>query len=886
MRNCELRIANCESVNCDHGLQRINELKITFHVSRFTRHLLPLLLLLIYFAQSMLHIHATSISFDEGPHLAIGYATLRTGDFRIQPIHIHPPLANVLAAAPLLLQDDLPDPRTIDGWEIASLSALTDTVIWQYPHPARIATAGRVPILLMGVLLGAIIFRWTKERATSYAGIIALTLYAFDPNFIAHNSLITTDTAAVLLSVATLYIVEQMISKSTNRRVNKDPKEDSKYAPTGKLIGLGALIGLAQLAKVSALMLIPVVGFILLVDIIRLYVKNPESSITNYESRIANYELRITNCESRIADYVSRITHHALRIFPHLLRTYTIVFLTAFLVVWAGYKFEIAPVPGFPIPLPAATHIKIYQSLQEHYTYGHPTFLMGRVSTHGWWWYFPIAFLLKTPLPILIFSLWLPMQFISDELRIANCELRITNCELRITNCRLRVPHPESRIQNLKFSLPLILFPCLYTLSSLLSTVNIGYRHLLPILPFLYIGIGTRIGKLANQHIAFHTSRFIHHVSHFTFYILLSWLILGTLLIAPNYLTFFNALAGGAAGGYRYLVDSNLDWGQNLWDLKNWMENHNESHVYYAHYSPARPQVYGINADFLPPDPRAVDFTPWDPTPGLYAIGATVLQGPYAPDHNTYAWFRTHKPTAILGNALWVYQVPARPAATWAVVCPDIVSFRNGTLSPDLVIKNLGQTSLRILQPDCISAYVYAKGTEPGLYAEQTFQSIPPATTLPDIQLRAADGTPTYNVYRITGTPTPGHTIDKLIFDGPLTFLGYTLTDATTPATTLELLTYWRVDTVPGRPLSLMAHLISPDGTGIAVSDGLGFPIEQWQPGDIFIQRHPFEIPTHIPTGDYSIYAGAYWLDTMERWPIHTGSEIHDHISIKIVDGE
>ena len=71
-------------------------------MKRFIIHATLLLLLLAFFAQGMAHIRSASITFDEGPHLATGYATLRTGDFRLQPIHIHPPLANVLAAAPLL----------------------------------------------------------------------------------------------------------------------------------------------------------------------------------------------------------------------------------------------------------------------------------------------------------------------------------------------------------------------------------------------------------------------------------------------------------------------------------------------------------------------------------------------------------------------------------------------------------------------------------------------------------------------------------------------------------------------------------------------------------------------------------------------------------------
>ena len=91
-------------------------------------HRLPVaaVLLWLLFAQAVRGAVISSLTFDEGPHLAVGYATLRTGDFRLQPVHIHPPLANVLAAAPLLLDPSLPDPRSIPGWDIASLSAVTD----------------------------------------------------------------------------------------------------------------------------------------------------------------------------------------------------------------------------------------------------------------------------------------------------------------------------------------------------------------------------------------------------------------------------------------------------------------------------------------------------------------------------------------------------------------------------------------------------------------------------------------------------------------------------------------------------------------------------------------------------------------------------------------
>ena len=780
---------------------------------------LPLLLILAYFALGMAQVTHASLTFDEGPHLAVGYTTLRTGDLRLQPVHIHPPLANVLAAAPLLLQSDLPDPRAVDGWEIASLSAITDVVVWRYPEPARIAVAGRLPILWLGVLLGALIYRWAKDLGRWHAGLLALALYAFDPNCIAHGSLITTDMAAVFFIVATLYVV------------------NGKWQMTNgewRMAVIGALLGLAQLAKVSALMLVPVVGVLLLVQ-----------AVVEQNRRVENQrmsESRIMNHESRITNYASRITHQ-------LLRAWAIVFGVATLVVWAGYGFEVGAVPGLPFPLPAGTHLRIFQSLREHYDLGHPTFLMGRVSSHGWWWYFPVAFILKTPLPVLILAVWAVWSKVKS--RKSKVENGMEHCSWVGT-------------------LSLALFPLLYVVSSLFSSVNIGYRHLLPLLPFLYVGIGAQMAN-GEWRIANGASRITHHPLLLTsYFLLLTWLITGTLAVAPHFLTFFNELAGGARGGYRYLVDSNLDWGQNLWDLRAWMDGNGEDRVYYAHYSPARPDVYGIDADFLPPDPRAVAFTPWHPAPGLYAIGATVLQGPYAPDVNTYAWFRGREPAARLGNALFVYEVGAAPSPAWTALCADV------PLSTEMVQQRVGVDGLRFLWPDCAFTSVYPAGQRPGLFIAPPDVEAPSIAKV-DVTLRSASGEIDYVVYRLPGSPpTPETELPEIVVDGPLDFLGYTLdANAAAPGEDIVLETYWRVRDVPGRPLSLLAHLLGPGGTGVAVGDGLGFPIEQWQPGDVIVQRHVLAIPRDAPAGDYTVITGAYWLDTMERWSVGAGGETH-----------
>jgi len=168
-------------------------------------YLAAIVLLWLLFAQAVRGAVTASITFDEGPHLAVGYATLRTGDFRLQPVHIHPPLANMLAAAPLLLDPSLPDPRSIPGWDIASLSAVTDAVVWKHSPPDAITLAGRLPIILLAVILGAFVYRWATDLAGRKAGLLALFLYALDPNIVAHAEVITTDMGVTVFGFLALY---------------------------------------------------------------------------------------------------------------------------------------------------------------------------------------------------------------------------------------------------------------------------------------------------------------------------------------------------------------------------------------------------------------------------------------------------------------------------------------------------------------------------------------------------------------------------------------------------------------------------------------------------------------------------------------------------------
>ncbi|RMF29994.1 MAG: hypothetical protein D6759_12795 [Chloroflexi bacterium] len=351
-------------------------------------------------------------------------------------------------------------------------------------------------------------------------------------------------------------------------------------------------------------------------------------------------------------------------------------------------------------------------------------------------------------------------------------------------------------------------------------------------------------------------------------------------------MAFFNELAGGPAGGYRYLVDSNLDWGQNLGQLRDWMQATGVERVFYAHFSPARPQVYGVEADFLPPDPRAVPFAPFDPAPRVYAIGATVLQGVYTPDVNTYAWFRSHGPLARLGYALFLYRVPPREPPAWVAICAAPAPL----LPPEAVGAGFGRTDLRLVPFDCEQSWVYPAGDgqrRPGDYLLPPDAAPPPGARL-ELRARRPDGSPAYTLFRLEADGLPDfERWEAGRIEGPLAFLGYRLDQtALLPGQAVTLWTFWRVDEVPARPLSLMAHLLGPDGRPVAVGDGLGVPLGAWRPGDIIVQRHRLPLPQGAMAGRYTVVAGAYWLDTMERWPVRMadGSEA-DRMVLTTVGG-
>jgi hypothetical protein len=341
--------------------------------------------------------------------------------------------------------------------------------------------------------------------------------------------------------------------------------------------------------------------------------------------------------------------------------------------------------------------------------------------------------------------------------------------------------------------------------------------------------------------------------------ILFAWYAWGTLSVWPYTLSYFNELAGGPDNGYRYLADSSADWGQAIKELRAFVDTNHTRDVKLAAFSSLDPAIYDFTFERIPPTVGAPIFLPgrFNPAPGTYAISVTPLQGLWLLDPDTYDWFRRQTPIAKVGHAIFVYQVrPRDPALTWVAQCDS----GGPTLDPEQAASGFGRRDLRVLRFDCATSWIYPAGA--GWYvlplsAEHKHDPFAREHLAEARQAFTQDQTtfgPAMAIYDFAGR---GVAKPVAPLDGPLDYLGSKVIHA---ARSIELETTWQATAVPTAPLSLMAHLIGADGSVLAVGDALGVPPEQWQPGDVIVQRHTLTLPDNLSPGTYWVRTGAYWI--------------------------
>jgi hypothetical protein len=555
-----------------------------------------LFFLVLYWCLAVFSKWDTCNTFDEISHLTIGTSFWVTHDFRLSPEAI---LLQRWAGLPVALGNyQMPDFQGQD-WQTSQNWPLAFQFFFRCGNDAdEMLRLGRMMMAFWGVVLGLVIFLWSRYLFGTVGGFLSLAAFTFCPTVLANGGLVNTDLGTALffiLGMTTLWIVLHRITPWT-------------------VLASGLAVGGLFVCKMSAVLIIPM-GLLLIP--IRLLGKQPML-------------LKMGQREVQVAGRLGKLAVVAGLVAAHI--------LLAGVVIWAMFEFRYEPNrPGqgkhqLPIGsweeiLPGSSRLGTWvdwarqrRLLPEGYLYAlhsslHFTglrrnFLNGEVGLVGWPSFFPYCFLVKTPLPIFLLlglGAW----------------------------AWVKTREKPSLLSSLGPSLyraaPLGVLFVVYWFFAIKSNLNIGHRHILPIYPVVLIWVGAAGWWL----------RGLSFRPPIRALPLLGWLTLGsiawqageTLYRWPHYLAYFNQVVGGPANGYQHLVDSSLDWGQDLPGLRAWLEKNNPGNqepVYLSYFGSADTKYYGIEAE------RLFSFFPFeDPPPlqtwkkGIYCISATMLQGVY-----------------------------------------------------------------------------------------------------------------------------------------------------------------------------------------------------------------------------------------------------------------
>ena len=543
-----------------------------------------------------------SANWDEAHHLYDGYLILTKQDYRANAEV--PPLVKIAAALPLLrLHPRLPELSIKGQTKNAFLSGrafVFDNGGDRLLFPARMVCMG------FSLVTASIIFIAGRRLFGTLAGLCALSLFVFDPTVLAHGTLVSTDMGSACFLLAAVYGFYRY-----------------SITPTWKwLLTTGLFAGFAMVAKYTGILIAPIFLTLAVAEAVR-------------RRRVAT--------------------------FAHLLAATIGMLGIAWVAIWAFYGFRYAPAaPGLELspalvpylasmPRPAdgakLAVLARFHLLPQAYLWGlantkhieweYTSYFLGHVYRHGPWQYFPLAFLIKSTLPLLILLLLAPLALHRSR---------------------------RSYSRELIF---LLVSAGLYFAVITSSHFDIGARHLMPVYPLLYLVAGATAAMLLRQGRIWATLTVL----------LLGWQVVTSMRVAPNYMAYGNEAWGGPLQVRHYLSDANVDWGQQLKTVKQYLDQNHISTCWFAYFpdGAVQPADYGIACKRLPTPSGLWWFNlPMSVPPqidGVVLISESDLEGVESGEGalNPYDAFRSKKPIAILQDGVYVYRgsfaVPL--AAAW-----------------------------------------------------------------------------------------------------------------------------------------------------------------------------------------------------------------------------
>lgn len=588
--------------------------------------LVPAALTLIGGALAVSATSRWSVTFDEVFHIVSGYSYWQTGDFRLLPDH--PPLPGLLSALPLLPLD-LASPFAGEQWETGNYWRLGQTFLAPPNDADRIALLARLPIVLLWLAGGWIVWAWSQTLFGRAGALVSACLYVFYPDLMAHGSLATTDAAATVFFVAALFAWSRLIQRATWQRW---------------LLAAAAIAALL-LSKYSGLLLVPVIVVVAAAVCLR---RRPWAvSFGRRTFLLAGWRraaamggacllcaafvfVAIWACfgfryRAALDPPGSSYSHMLLKEDVRDPRTELNAEDRRFLIETYG-RDDLSVLDQLlhkhPIMRVLVRWTDDHRLLPEAYLYClagttaradvRMGYLMGQVSPTGWWYYFPVAFLLKMPaatIAVMVLAAAAAVHF------------------RRYGDTGLSLPAASNDASFRRDSvLVMVVFECVYWLASINTHLNIGHRHLLPVYPPLFVLAGAAGWWLSSTRRAAG--------------VFCGLLVAGTavtnLLTWPHYIAYFTELIGGPAQGPKYLSDSNVDWGQDLKFLARYLRGHPRDDVKLSYFGTADPGWYGLDVSYfeyttniplwqdLPGTRRLAEFTP-----GTYVFSVTNLHGVY-----------------------------------------------------------------------------------------------------------------------------------------------------------------------------------------------------------------------------------------------------------------
>jgi hypothetical protein len=573
-----------------------------------------------------------SQTYDEAVHLAAGYSYLKTGDYRLN--REHPPLAKILCALPLLIVSARL-PLEESTWRYEREFDFATSFLYYNRVPANtLLLLGRSVVILMTLALGAAIVWWTRRRFGAAAALLALLLYCFDPNIIAHGRYITTDLPAALFYFLTCVLwAEYLESRATNtaRAATGTVGAATVRERFSWLLAAGLALGCALASKFSMVLLPGVLVLLCALHWIQKGGRPVPQTVRLAASLAALATLALVvvivaywpeRRTLRLYHKLDGILHPSANPTPKPPLLYDFIDRSN---PFGDRAYRLARFTK----LPAHPYWRGLYGVISHNREGHSSYLLGRVRDRGTWWYFPVAFLVKTPSAVLILLL---ACIVGSLIAIARGGL-------------------WRRFRDSPFAgTVLICGPVCYFAATLFSSLNLGLRHLLPVYPFLHVALGVALATAWRQR---------SRLTRGAIGVLLALNVIEIVAIYPHYTAFFNALCGGPSRGHRYLLDSNLDWGQDLLRLARYVHAQGNPPVCLHYFGSARPDYYGLRVLPLPFTEHVEERKQLD---CLASISVNILQDLYVPP-GSYSWLRAMKPAHVVGYTTWVYDL-RKPAGS------------------------------------------------------------------------------------------------------------------------------------------------------------------------------------------------------------------------------